>query len=39
LPTKVIADEVVAEFKNGVLKIILPKDKRKKPRKVKVAKK
>lgn len=36
LPAKVIADETLAEFKHGVLKIILPKEKAKHPHKVKV---
>lgn len=39
LPAKVIADEAVAEFKNGILKVILPKEKIKKSRKSKAAKK
>ncbi len=36
LPAKVIADDALAEFKNGVLKVILPKEQSKKPHKVNV---
>ena len=39
LPAKVIADETLAEFKNGLLKIILPKEQSKKPHKIEVKKK
>ncbi len=36
LPAKVIADETLAEFKNGVLKVVLPKEKSNKPHKISV---
>jgi len=39
LPATVIADETYAEFKKGALKIILPKEKAKRPHKVKVKEK